>query len=86
MISIARIFGAPDSVPAGSVARSTSMASRPSRRRPEPLLADVWARVSDPLSHPRTLGMTVALTALLSVLYLVLYAFAQLPAAERASR
>jgi hypothetical protein len=30
--------------------------------------------------------MTVALTALLSVLYLVLYAFAQLPAAERASR
>jgi uncharacterized membrane protein len=53
---------------------------------PGPLLADVWARVSDPLSHPRTLGMTVALTALLSVLYLVLYAFAQLPAAERASR
>ena len=34
---------------------------------PEPLLADVWARVSDPLSHPRTLGMTIALTALLSV-------------------
>jgi uncharacterized membrane protein len=53
---------------------------------PKPLLADVWAHVSDPLSHPRTLGMTVALTALLSVLYLVLYAFAQLPAAERASR
>jgi uncharacterized membrane protein len=53
---------------------------------PQPLLADVWDRVSDPLSHPRTLGMTVALTALLSVLHLVLYALAQLPAAERASR
>lgn len=54
--------------------------------RPEPLLADVWARISDPLAHPRTLGMTVALTALLSVMYLVLYAFAQLPAAERSAR
>jgi uncharacterized membrane protein len=53
---------------------------------PSPLLSDIWARVSDPLAHPRTLGMTVALTALLSVLYLVLYAFAQLPAAERAPR
>ena len=53
---------------------------------PSPLLSDIWARLSDPLAHPRTLGMTVALTALLSVLYLVLYAFAQLPAAERASR
>jgi uncharacterized membrane protein len=54
--------------------------------RPEPLLSDVWARLSDPLAHPRTLGMTVALTALLSVMYLVLYAFAQLPAAERSAR
>ena len=54
--------------------------------RPGPLLADVWARVSDPLAHPRTLGMTVALTALLSVMYLVLYAFAQLPAADRSAR
>lgn len=53
---------------------------------PSPLLSDVWARVSDPLGHPRSFGMTVALTALLSVLYLVLYAFAQLPAAERAPR
>jgi uncharacterized membrane protein len=53
---------------------------------PGPLLSDIWARVSDPLAHPRTLGMTVALAALLSVMYLVLYAFAQLPAAERASR
>jgi uncharacterized membrane protein len=53
---------------------------------PSPLLSDIWARVSDPLAHPRTLGMTVALTALLSVRYLVLYAFAQLPAAERAPR
>jgi uncharacterized membrane protein len=54
--------------------------------RPDALLADVWARMSDPLAYPRSFGMTVALTALLSVLYLVLYAFAQLPAAERASR
>ena len=53
---------------------------------PRPLLSDVWARVSDPLAHPRSFGMTVALTALLSVLYLVLYAFAQLPAAERSAR
>lgn len=53
---------------------------------PGPLLSDVWARVSDPLAHPRSFGMTVALTALLSVLYLVLYAFSQLPAAERARR
>jgi uncharacterized membrane protein len=54
--------------------------------RPDALLSDVWARVSDPLAYPRSFGMTVALTALLSVLYLVLYAFAQLPAGERASR
>jgi uncharacterized membrane protein len=54
--------------------------------RPEPLLADVWARISDPLAHPRTFGMTVALTSLLAVMYLVLYAFAQLPAAERTRR
>lgn len=53
---------------------------------PGPLLSDVWARVSDPLAHPRSFGMTVALTALLSVLYLVLYAFSQLPAAERTQR
>jgi uncharacterized membrane protein len=53
---------------------------------PEPLLSDVWARLSDPLAHPRTLGMTVALTALLTVMYLVLYAFAQLPSAERSAR
>lgn len=53
---------------------------------PGPLLSDIWARVSDPLAHPRSFGMTVALSALLSVLYLVLYAFAQLPTAERASR
>lgn len=54
--------------------------------RPDALLADVWARVSDPLAYPRSFGMTVALTALLSVLYLVLYAFAQLPAGERTPR
>lgn len=54
--------------------------------RPDALLSDVWARLADPLAYPRSFGMTVALTALISVLYLVLYAFAQLPAAERASR
>ena len=53
---------------------------------PGPLLSDVWARLSDPLAHPRSFGMTVALSALLSVLYLVLYSFAQLPAAEQARR
>ena len=35
MICIARIFGAPDSVPAGSEARSASMGVTPSARRPE---------------------------------------------------
>jgi len=35
MISIARTLGAPDTVPAGSVARSTSMAEHPSRRVPD---------------------------------------------------
>jgi uncharacterized membrane protein len=54
--------------------------------RPEPLLADVWARISDPLAYPRSFGMTIALTALLAVMYLVLYAFAQLPAGERSAR
>ena len=53
---------------------------------PGPLLSDIWARVSDPLAHPRSLGMTVALAAFLSVLYLVLYAFTQLPAADRSAR
>jgi uncharacterized membrane protein len=53
---------------------------------PGPLASDIWARVSDPLAHPRTLGMTIALTAFLSVLYLVLYSFAQLPSADRSAR
>ena len=35
MISIARTLGAPDTVPAGSVARSTSMAGRPSTSSPD---------------------------------------------------
>ena len=35
MISMARTFGAPDTVPAGSVARSTSMALLPSRSVPD---------------------------------------------------
>ena len=35
MISIARTFGAPLTVPAGNVARSTSTALAPSRRSPE---------------------------------------------------
>jgi hypothetical protein len=35
MTCIARIFGAPDSVPAGSEARSASMALTPSRSVPE---------------------------------------------------
>ena len=34
MISIARTFGAPDSVPAGSIERSTSIGPTPARRRP----------------------------------------------------
>ena len=34
MISIARIFGAPDTVPAGNAARSASYALMPSRSRP----------------------------------------------------
>ena len=34
MISIARILGAPESVPAGKVARSTSIADIPSRSLP----------------------------------------------------
>ena len=35
MISIARTFGAPDTVPAGSVARSTSMGVLPVASRPD---------------------------------------------------
>jgi hypothetical protein len=34
MISMARTLGAPDTVPAGSVARNTSMGVRPSARVP----------------------------------------------------
>lgn len=34
MISMARIFGAPDSVPAGRIARSASIALSPSRNCP----------------------------------------------------
>ena len=35
MISIARTLGAPDTVPAGKVARSTSMALRPAANSPD---------------------------------------------------
>ena len=35
MISIARTFGAPDTVPAGRVARSTSTGVRPSASSPD---------------------------------------------------
>ncbi len=35
MISMARTLGAPETVPAGIVARSTSTGVRPARRRPE---------------------------------------------------
>ena len=35
MISMARTLGAPDTVPAGSVARSTSMADLSARSRPD---------------------------------------------------
>ena len=41
MICIARTFGAPESVPAGSVARSTSIAPIPSRSVPGDLADDV---------------------------------------------
>ena len=34
MICIARTLGAPDNVPAGSVARSTSIGERPATSRP----------------------------------------------------
>ena len=37
MICIARTFGAPESVPAGSTERSASIASTPSRSVPETL-------------------------------------------------
>lgn len=54
--------------------------------RPGDLLADIWARLADPLAYPRGVGMTLALTALLSTGYLTMYAFAQLGAAERPPR
>ncbi len=41
MICIARTFGAPESVPAGSAERSTSIALTPSRRVPETWLT-MW--------------------------------------------
>ena len=54
--------------------------------RPGALAGDVWARVTDPLAYPSSVGMTVALTALLSVVYVTLYTFAQLPSPERTQR
>ena len=54
--------------------------------RPGALLEDIWARLVDPLSYPRGVGMTLALTAVLSTGYLTLYAFAQLGPAERSPR
>jgi uncharacterized membrane protein len=51
--------------------------------RPSALLADIWARLSDPLAYPRGVGMTLALTAVLWTGYLTLYAFARLGATER---
>jgi hypothetical protein len=41
MICIARTFGAPDNVPAGSTARSASIAPTPSRSVPETWLT-MW--------------------------------------------
>ena len=41
MICIARTFGAPESVPAGSAARSTSIAADPVAQRPGDLADDV---------------------------------------------
>jgi uncharacterized membrane protein len=54
--------------------------------RPGELLADIWARVVDPLAYPRGVGMTIALTAVLWTGYLTLYAFAQLGTPERPRR
>ena len=51
--------------------------------RPGALLADIWARIADPLAYPRGVGMTLALTAVLWTGYLTLYAFARLGATER---
>jgi uncharacterized membrane protein len=54
--------------------------------RPGALLADIWARIADPLAYPRGVGMTLALTAVLWTGYLTLYAFAQLGTPERPRR
>ena len=54
--------------------------------RPGALLADIWARVADPLAYPRGVGMTLALTAVLWTGYLTVYAFAQLGTPERPRR
>ena len=51
--------------------------------RPWALLADVWARIADPLAYPRGVGMTVALTLVLTTGYLTVYAFARLGSIER---
>jgi uncharacterized membrane protein len=51
--------------------------------RPGALLADIWARIADPLAYPRGVGMTVALTLVLTTGYLTVYAFARLGATER---
>jgi uncharacterized membrane protein len=51
--------------------------------RPGALLADIWARITDPLAYPRGVGMTVALTLVLTTGYLTVYAFARLGATER---
>ena len=56
MISMARTFGAPLTVPAGSVARNTSMGDRPATRRP--LTCDVrcitWLYFSSDMSSSTT--------------------------------
>ena len=46
--------------------------------RPHHLLSDVFARVADPLSHPRTAAATVGLAAFLLLAYLTLIALMRL--------
>ncbi len=50
--------------------------------QPLTLLADVWARLSDPLAHADTVKITFALTCFLTAAYAVVYTFLQLASDE----
>jgi uncharacterized membrane protein len=45
--------------------------------RPEQVLGDVWAGISNPLAYPHAVAVTVVFTAFLAATYLAFYSFAR---------